>query len=321
MDAVIVAGGIPQPHEPLYEYSNGQSKALIDIAGKPMVQWVLDALGDAKTIDRVVVVGLTDKMGLKCRKPLDFVSNEGRLLENLKSGTARVLELNRRAEYVLFVSSDIPAITGPMVDWVVETCRETKDDLYYNVVRREAMEQRFPTSKRTYTRLKDLELCGGDLNMARTRIVGENSEFWGRILDARKNPAAQASLIGLDIIFKFLFRSLTIDDVIQRVADKLGLKGRAILCPYAEIAMDVDKPHQLEIMRAFLGARARRKPAARKAAAKRRKPASSRRGVVKRGAAPGRAAARKTSKPVRRKSASKPSRKTTARPSRPRRGR
>jgi GTP:adenosylcobinamide-phosphate guanylyltransferase len=305
MDAVIVAGGIPQPHEPLYQYSNGQAKALIDIAGKPMVQWVLDALGDAKTIDRVVVVGLTDKMGLKCGKPVDFLSNEGRLLENLKAGTARICELNPRAEYVLFVSSDIPAITGPMVDWVVETCGETKDDLYYNVVRREAMEERFPTSKRTYTRLKDLELCGGDLNVARTRIVNENSEFWGKILDARKNPAAQASLIGLDIIFKFLFRSLTIDDVIQRVADKLGLKGRAILCPYPEIAMDVDKPHQLEIMRAFMGAKLRRKPAVRKAAGQRGKGASSRS-----------TAGKKTAGRAPRRTAAKPARKPAARPGR-----
>jgi GTP:adenosylcobinamide-phosphate guanylyltransferase len=305
MDAVIVAGGIPQPDEPLYNYSNGQSKALIEIAGRPMVQWVLDALGDAKTIDRVVVVGLTDKMGLKCRKPLDFVSNEGRLLENLKSGTARVLQLNPRAEYVLFVSSDIPSITGPMVDWVVETCRETKDDLYYNVIRRESMEERFPTSKRTYTRLKDLELCGGDLNMARAKIVNENSEFWSKILDARKNPAAQAVLIGPDIVFKFLFRSLTIDDVIQRVADKLGLKGRAILCPYPEIAMDVDKPHQLEIMRAYLGAKARRKVPARKASAGRGRAASSKR-----------TAAKKTSRRVARKSIAKPARNVAQRPSR-----
>ena len=161
MDAVIVAGGIPQPDEPLYAYSNGGSKALIDIGGKPMVQWVLDALGEAKTVERVVVVGLTDKAGLSCTKPLTFLSNQGKLLENLKAGTAKVLELHPKAEHVLFVSSDIPAITGAMVDWVVKTCLETRDDLYYNAIRRESMEAVFPTSRRTYTRLKDMELCGG----------------------------------------------------------------------------------------------------------------------------------------------------------------
>ena len=50
---------------------------------------------------------------------------------------------------------------------------------------------------------------------------------------------------------------MTIDDVIHRIADKLGLKGRAIVCPYAEVGMDVDKPHQLELLRDDLASQQR----------------------------------------------------------------
>ena len=223
MDAVVTAGGIPQTDEPLYSYSRGGAKALIDIAGKPMVQWVLDALGEAHTIERVVLIGLTDRSGLTCKKPLTYLSNQGKMLDNLKAGTAKVLELNPKAKYILFVSSDIPGIKGEMVDWVVNTCLETSDDLFYNVIRREDMEERFPKSKRTFTPLKDMEVCGGDMNMARASIVNQHSDFWSKLIEARKNPAAQAAMIGPDIIFKFIFRQLTIDDVIQRIADKLGL--------------------------------------------------------------------------------------------------
>jgi len=286
MDAVVTAGGIPQPNEPLYEYSKGDAKALIDVAGKPMIQWVLDALSEAKTIDNVVVIGLSAKSDLMCKKPLTYMSNQGKMLDNLKAGTAKVMELNPKAKYVLFVSSDIPSITGEMVDWMVKTTSKTQDDIYYNVVRREDMETRFPGSKRTYTPLKDMEVCGGDMNVARTAIVNQNSEFWNKLIEARKNPAAQASMIGLDIIFKFIFRQLTIDDVIKRVADKLNLKGRAIVCPYPEIGMDVDKPHQLELIRDDMEARvqkmtktsapktkAMRKPVAKKASASKAKAA------------------------------------------------
>jgi NDP-sugar pyrophosphorylase family protein len=42
MDAVITAGGVPQPDELLYPYTL-KPKALLEIDGKPMVQWVLDA--------------------------------------------------------------------------------------------------------------------------------------------------------------------------------------------------------------------------------------------------------------------------------------
>jgi GTP:adenosylcobinamide-phosphate guanylyltransferase len=255
MDAILFAGGIPQPNEPLYSYSEGEPKALIDVAGKPMIQWALDALNQARTIDRVVIIGLTEKSRLICAKPLTYLPNEGKLLDNVKAGAAKVLELNPRAKYALLVSSDTPAIKGEMIDWIVNTCRETKDDLYYNVIQREVMEKRFPTSKRTYTRLKDMDVCGGDTNMVRLAIVNEHSEFWNKLFDARKSPADQATLLGADILFRLLFRQLTADDVIQRVAAKLDLKGRALVCPFAEVGMDVDKPHQLEMLRADLARR------------------------------------------------------------------
>ena len=252
MDAVVIAGGNPQPQESLYPFSRGNPKALIEMAGKPMVQWVLDALGEAQTVDRVVVIGLTDKTGLACRKPVSYISNEGKMLANIQAGTARVKELNPRAEYLLFVTSDIPGLTGSMVDWVVNTSMQTKHDLYYTVIPRQVMEDRFPTSRRTFIQLKDLEACGGDMHVARASMVGRDSEFWEKLIEARKNPAAQASLLGFGIIFRFLTRQLTAEDIIRRVAERLGLKGRALISPFAEIGMDVDKPHQLEIMRAHL---------------------------------------------------------------------
>jgi len=267
MDAVVIAGGIPAPQDPLYPYSQGDSKALIDVAGKPMVQWVLDALAAAKTIDRIVLIGLTSKSGLTCRKPVFYLSNQGKMLANIQVGTAKALELNPRAKYVLFVTSDIPAITGAMVDWVVNTSLQTADDVYYNVLTREVMEERFPTSRRTFVRLKDMAVCGGDMNMLRASVVTQNPEFWDKLIEARKSPAAQASLLGFGIIFRFIFRQLTADDIIRRVANRLGLKGRAVLCPFAEVGMDVDKPHQLEIMRAYL-ARGRKRGASGKGTAR-----------------------------------------------------
>ncbi|MBI3169028.1 MAG: nucleotidyltransferase family protein, partial [Chloroflexi bacterium] len=148
MNAIVTAGGIPQPGDKLYTYSNGDSKALIDVAGMPMVQWILNALGDAKNVDQVIVIGLSSKSGLTCKKPLHFVSNQGRMLANIVTGVQKSLELNPKGEYVMLVSSDIPALKGDMVDWLIKTTMETKDDLYYGVCPREVMEARFPNSNR-----------------------------------------------------------------------------------------------------------------------------------------------------------------------------
>src|SRR5512135_2090239 len=122
MDAVVMAGGIPNPEDPLYTFLKGDAKALVDVAGKPMIQWVLDALGGAKRVDNVILVGLSPKNQLVCRKPLHFVSNQGRMLANIVAGVEKSLELDPENQYVLLVSSDIPAIKADMVDWLIDEC-------------------------------------------------------------------------------------------------------------------------------------------------------------------------------------------------------
>ena len=256
MDAIVIAGGIPQAGEPLYEFTQGSPKALLDIAGKPMVQWVLDALSDSERVERVVIVSLPEESGLQCAKPVTYVPNQGGMIDNIRAGVQKVQELNPAAHHVLTVSSDIPAIKPEMVDWLVNTAMQTDHDIYYNVITRQNMEARFPNSKRTYTRLKDIELCGGDMNMIRAQTVTANDALWERIVAARKNALKQASLIGYDTLFLLLFHLVTLEQAVNIVCKRLDITGRAIICPYAEIGMDVDKPHQLELLRADLAGKA-----------------------------------------------------------------
>lgn len=275
MDAIVLAGGIPNPEDPLYSFVKGDAKALVDINGKPMVQWVLDALSDAQRVDNVIIVGLSPKNQLACKKPLYFLSNQGRMLANIVAGVKKSLELNKKNKYVLIVSSDIPAIQPHMVDWLVDTSMQTKDDLYYGVCTRTVMEERFPDSRRTYTRLKDVELCGSDINLCHVRMATEHLDMWESLLGARKSPFAQASKLGLGLLFALFTRQLTLEDAVARISERIGIKGRAIVWPYAEPCMDVDKPHQLEMLRADLAKSQRRVAAKRKSAAPRKKVAAS----------------------------------------------
>lgn len=262
MNAIVTAGGIPQPGDKLYAYSNGDSKALIDVAGKPMVQWILDALGEAKQVDEVIVIGLSAKSGLTCKKPLHFVSNQGRMLANIVTGVQKSLELNPKGEYVMLVSSDIPALKGDMVDWLIKTCMETKDDLYYGVCPREVMEARFPTSNRTFTKLKDMEVCGSDVNVIHVSMTTEHLDTWEQLIGNRKSPLRQAGVIGIDTLIQLAFRQFTLQGLVERASQRIGIKGRAIIWDRAEPCMDVDKPNQLELMREDLTHRLRSEKAA-----------------------------------------------------------
>ena len=272
MDAIVTAGGIPQPEDPLYPYSHGDSKALIDIAGKPMIQWVLDALSDAKLVDNVVVIGLSPKSGVTCKKPLHFLSNQGRMLANIVIGVNKSLELNKKNKYVLIVSSDIPAIQPEMVDWLIENCLATKDDLYYGICPKDVMERRFPDSRRTYTKLKGMELCGADMHVSHVSMATDHLDMWEQLIGNRKSPLRQASIIGLGTFFKVLTRTITLEDLVATVSKRIGIKGRAIHFPFAEPCMDVDKPHQLELLREDLSKRQLKAAARRKATAVKSRP-------------------------------------------------
>jgi len=80
--------------------------------------------------------------------------------------------------------------------------------------------------------------------------------IWEKLIASRKNPVKQAAIIGFDTLLLMLLRMITLDEAVKKATARLSLSGKAIICPYAEIAMDVDKPHQLEMMRADLAKRA-----------------------------------------------------------------
>src|SRR3990172_5210890 len=132
--------------------------------------------------------------------------------------------------------------------------KEAAADFDYLAIERQVMEARFPGSRRTYTPLRGTQVCGGDINMAHVRLA-ENEALVERLAAARKSPLRTASLIGWNVLLLFLLRQLTIERGEELVSRNLGIRTRFHMCPYAELGMDIDKPHQLEILRADLGRR------------------------------------------------------------------
>jgi GTP:adenosylcobinamide-phosphate guanylyltransferase len=248
MNVVLTAGGIPAPDEPLFPLTRGGPKALLTLAGRPMIQWILDALNAAPSIGHIVIVGLPLDTALDSRKPLSFILGRGDMIANIQAGARQVAELDPGAQHILVCSSDIPAITPEIVEWLVAQVQQQDADICYNVITREAMEKRFPNSRRTYVRLKDMQVCGGDFNSVRQSIALGEHPFFTRLIAARKNPLRQAGLIGFDTLFLLLLRRLALRDAETRVGRRTGMRVRALICPHAEVGMDVDKPFQLELL-------------------------------------------------------------------------
>ncbi len=251
MDAIILAGGASED-DPLAELAKGKPKSLIPIAGKPMVQWVLDAISNAPSIDTVALIGLEDASQLKCSKPMISLPDLGSLMANIQQGARTFQELHPEETHILSISADIPAITGEIVEAMLKEYAGFQYDIFYSVVSREVMEKRFPGSKRTYIKVKDGEFCGGDLNCYSKRAALDPVGVWKDLIRLRKNPLKQAALIGFDTLLLLLLHQVTLAQAAERVCRRLGITGKALKVPFAEIGMDVDKPFQFDMVQADL---------------------------------------------------------------------
>ncbi|MCX6565726.1 MAG: NTP transferase domain-containing protein [Candidatus Aminicenantes bacterium] len=255
IDAYVTAGGIPGPKDPLYSEAKGGPKTMIELAGKPMVQWVIDALDAAETIGRILVVGLDEKCGLTAKKPLYFHPDQGGFFENIIAGRNRLAELDPAAEYGLGMAGDIPGIRPEMVDWLVRDSIPRGLEAQYVFASREVIEAEFPGSGRTFIPFKDGRYCGGSINIININKPLPQSHIWWRLSKARKSPVRMAVVIGPKILFGLLFRRLTVEGVMKVFCRRFKATGRPVFSPYAELAMDVDKPRHLEIMRRHLAER------------------------------------------------------------------
>ena len=252
MDAILTAGGTPEPGDPLYPQTGDRPKALLDVSGKPMIQWVLDALAGSARVGRVIVAGLPEDTPLVFPRPLTILPDQGSMLDNIQAAAPFLAPFHQPEDFILTISSDIPTITTRHVDWVIEEVEQSTQEVFYAAIARQTMEQRFPGSNRTYLKLKGQELCGGDFNAMRLKLIAGEHPLWRKIADARKSPLKQASLLGIDTLLLILLKRLTLEQAAIKLGAKLGVTARAVLSPYPELGMDVDKPYQLDLVRAHL---------------------------------------------------------------------
>ena len=248
MDVILTAGGIPEPDDPLFALTNGLPKALLPIGGQPLIQWSLDALSKAESIDNIVLVGLPESAEIHYSGTLLRMENQGDMVSNITVAAQKLLENGASSPYALVMASDVPSIQPEILDWLTGQVEQADSDLVYTVVAREVMEKRFPDSHRSYIKLKDMAVCGGDINAIRLDKINYDNPMWRKLIDTRKNALKQASLLGFNTLFFILIRALTLAQTESRVCRKLGVDGKLLLSPYAEIAMDVDKPAQFELL-------------------------------------------------------------------------
>jgi GTP:adenosylcobinamide-phosphate guanylyltransferase len=235
---------------PLRDVSPVTNEALIDIGGKPMVQYVIDGLQQSKEVKRIVIVAPPGELEPHVTgENLEFVPSAGHIVDNIVNA-ARVLPKN---EQILIATCDIPLINGEIIDGLIDLCRQKPADIYYPIVEKSLGEQKYPRVKRTYVSLQEGIFTGGNLFLVNPEVIDRTAPKVYKFLDYRKNPMKMVMLLGIGFLLRYLvFKSLTLKELEQKISDMWDIRGAVIICPWPEVGIDVDKPSDLQLARAVL---------------------------------------------------------------------
>lgn len=248
MHAIMLAGG---GRSDSFAVKHGAAnKALIPINGKPMFNYVYEAIAKSRYIEDVIIVGPEQEFGKYSAPGVRVLADSPDMTENCLIG---IRKLPKDGKRVAIITSDIPLLSTAVLDEYLEIINNMDGQFFYPLISQETNESRYPGAKRTYGKLKDGTFTGGNVMVIDPGIAESIAATMRKLVSQRKNVFAMGALIGIPVLIKLLTRQLTIADAELRVSRILKCKCVAVRCPFAEIGTDVDKDSDLELVRSVLG--------------------------------------------------------------------
>lgn len=234
VNAVVLAGGDGAIIDPAV-----QIKGLVPVAGKPLVEWVVDALRGSESVHEIAVVVPTgDGLGPWVDKADKVVISKQAFVDNLLAG----VDSFRDELPILVATGDLPALTAAAVDDFVGRSLERQVEVSYPLVRKSDMVEQFPGSERTYVRIVGGPVTGGNMMVLKPGVVHRHRDMGQRLFETRKSPIKMAKLLGPFFIVKLITGRLDPADVEKKMEQLVGGRCAAIYTSHASIGADVDKP-------------------------------------------------------------------------------
>jgi GTP:adenosylcobinamide-phosphate guanylyltransferase len=258
-NALILAGRRGKS-DPFAESVGASHRALIPVAGVPMLLRVVRTLAAMPELSRLtisidvpeLIEPLPDLAALESQKRVAYHRSLPSPSRSVQSA------LDASGTPLLVTTADHALLEAEIVRYFLREARARAADVAVGLVERSVIETRFPAARRTYIRLRGGAYSGANLFAFLTPEARRAAEFWVRAERFRKQPWRLAQAFGPTALLLFVLRQLDLDGAIARVSRAIGARVSAILLPFAEAAVDVDKAADLELANEILRDRGER---------------------------------------------------------------
>jgi len=246
VNVLILAGQRTGVADPLLVGAGVQWKALLPILGKPMTEYVLAALDASDGLERLYWVSGLD-INLLDKNLIDGRLNQ--LPSEDGPASSVVVAAKAGLPYPFMVTTcDHPLLSADMVNNFLKDSIASGADFTLGLATKDIIQPAYPNVKRTYLKFKDQHVSGCNLFYVRNEKGLEAIKFWRAAQHDRKRPIKLARRLGIGMLLKYITGGLTLKIAFEHASKALNINAKPIILPYAEAAIDVDKPSDLVLV-------------------------------------------------------------------------
>lgn len=241
---VIVLAGQRPGKDPMSEHFGEPRKALIGVGGRPMLAWVGAALAAQRDIERIVILA-QDSDALLDHPDTRWLRDDPRVMTrdggaSIVEAISDTLKAMPDAYPFLLTTADNVLLDEAMLQRF--TAEAAGADVAAALVERRTLETAYPGNRRTWLPFRGGAYSGANLFWLGSPAALDALAVWRRIEQQRKKARAVLGAFGIGLALLIAARLVTLDQAMVRAGRKIGVKARAVVLPFAEACIDVDKP-------------------------------------------------------------------------------
>ncbi len=253
--AAILAGQRPGI-DPLAAAAGLKHKALVPVAGRPMVAYVLETLLAHPRIGTVLLLGQETQLILAGMGDATLAAHPAIKALDGPDSIAQAVEAAVLTTHgpLLVTTADHVLLNASMIDAMLASTNNC--DVAVGMVERQRLLAFHPGAKRTWLKFRGGAYSGANLFLL---SGGERLKplltLWRSIEADRKKGWRILSAFGPLLAVGALLRLWTAEAAIARAGRRFGVKAQLVSLPQAEACIDVDKPADKILVEAILAAR------------------------------------------------------------------